>query len=144
MVWSFLQSKKESSLGVDIGTSSIKVVELSRGSKGKIELTNYGEFTAGVETSLHTISVKLSTAQASNIIKEIIQETRISEKNTAMSVPIFSGFSTTISLPKMPEAEIEQAVLYEAKKYIPLPLSEVQFEWIKLEDIFDRRKDQTI
>jgi len=132
MGFPFLKSKKESSLGVDIGTSSIKIVELKDGSKDKIELTNYGEGVVRADVVLQSSSSKLSVAQASDIIKQIIKTANIKETRAVMSLPAFLGFSTLISLPEMSEAELDQAVLYEAKKYIPLPLSEVQFEWVKI------------
>lgn len=131
MSWPF-KSKKQRSLGIDIGTSSVKIVELEK-SAGKIELSNYGEYKVGVGIAIQSSSVRLLSAQAADIIKEIIKEARIVSRNAAMSIPIFFGFSTVISLPRMSDAELKQAVEYEAKKYIPLPLSEVQFEWMRLE-----------
>jgi len=124
--------KKKTSLGIDIGTSSIKIVELASRDGSKIELTNYGEYDASAGSALHSSSVKLSSAEAANIIKQIMLEAKIAGVEAAMSVPIFSGFSTTISMPNIPDAELEQAITYEAKKYIPLPLSEVQFEWVRI------------
>jgi type IV pilus assembly protein PilM len=126
-------NKKEKSLGVDIGTSSVKIVEFSR--KGdKLELTNYGEFVSEAERALYSSSVKLSPNDTARIIKTIIQEAHIISTDATMSIPVFSGFSTVISLPDMSDAELDRAVSYEAKKYIPLPLSEVQFEWTRLEN----------
>lgn len=136
MVFNLFKTKKNRSLGIDIGTSSIKIVELMK-SGDKIELTNYGEYKGSVGAALHSSSVKLSSSQVADIIKEILREARIESREATMSVPVFSGFSTTISLPKMPEAELDQAVAYEAKKYIPLPISEVQFEWTKLNQQMD-------
>jgi len=124
--------KKKVSIGIDIGTSSIKIVELTSFDKGKIALTNYGEYDGGIGSALDSSSIKLSAQEASDIIKQIMSEARIVGTEAAMSVPIFSGFSTTIYMPNMPDAEFEQAVIYEAKKYIPLPLSEVQFEWVRI------------
>jgi type IV pilus assembly protein PilM len=135
MALSFLKSKKESSLGIDIGTSSVKIVELQSESGGKIELTNYGEGIIGTDTILQSSSSKLSVSQATEIIKKVIKEAKIIETRAIMSLPVFSGFSTVISLPEMPDSELDQAVLYEAKKYIPLPLSEVQFEWVKIKSV---------
>lgn len=125
--------KREKSLGVDIGTSSVKIVEFSR-EGDKLELTNYGEFVLEAERALYSSSVKLSPNETARIIKNIIQEAHIISTNATMSIPVFSGFSTVISLPDMSDAELDRAVSYEAKKYIPLPLSEVQFEWTRLEN----------
>ncbi len=133
MLWNPFSKKKERSLGVDIGTSSVKVVELMQDGE-KIELTNYGEFSRDSESAVQSSSLRLSSAKAADIIKKIIREARIEGTSAAMSVPVFSGFSTVISLPKMSDTEFAQAVTYEAKKYIPLPLSEVKFEWTRVDD----------
>jgi len=119
---------------VDIGTSSIKIVELTKRGSGKIELTNYGEFFAGDESTIYSSSVRLSAKKSSDIIKQIMSAAHMEAGDMAMSIPVFSGFSTVITLPKMSDSELERAVIYEAKKYVPLPLSEVQFEWVKLNE----------
>ena len=130
MAWSIFEGKKNKMLGIDVGTSSIKIVELTK-SGDKIELSNYGEF---VETNgvLQTSSLKLLSERAAEIIRDILNEAGVKERKAAMSVPMFSGFSTVITMPNMAEQELNQAVIYEAKKYIPLPLSEVKFEWSKI------------
>ena len=120
-------------MGLDIGTSSIKIVELSQ-EGDKVELTNYGSLSGGPGQIFQSSAVKISLKQTTDAIRQVLAETRIAPARTTMSIPIFSGFSTVISLPPMPEAELAQAVSFEAKKYIPLPLSEVQFEWTKLEN----------
>lgn len=143
MPFGFFSKKKEKSLGIDIGTSSIKVVELSRSSGDKIELTNYGEFSAGAEETFQSPTVRLSSSQAAETVKQVLKEAQIDAASATMSVPAFSGFSTVISLPDMPDAELEQAATYEAKKYIPLPLTEVQFEWVKIGKSSGQRSAQT-
>jgi len=134
MALPFLKKKQETSLGVDIGTSSIKIVELTKRGSGKMELTNYGEFFSDDESIIHSSSVRLSAKKSAGIIKRIMSEAHMEAKGMTMSIPVFSGFSTVITLPKMSDAELERAVVYEAKKYVPLPLSEVQFEWVKLNE----------
>lgn len=142
MAWPF-PAKKQYSLGVDIGTSSIKIAELVK-SGGGIELTNYAEYKGSVDTAIHSSSVKLLSSQAADIIKEVMSEAHMEGKEVTISIPVYSGFSTVITLPKMSEAELEQAVAYEAKKYIPLPLSEVQFEWTKINNSQANQDDKTI
>lgn len=132
MIWNPFEAKKEFGLGVDIGTSSIKVVELARIAAGKTRLTNYAELYAREGDVFQSSSVKLSVNRVAQALRQILRAGRIEAKGAAMSIPAFSGFITVISLPPMPEEELEQAVTYEAKKYIPLPLANVQFEWVKI------------
>lgn len=123
-------SKK--SLGIDIGASSIKVVELSAfGKKRKLE--NYVEFQLpigadSIET-FHGKTLLLLSDEVSDILQALFKKAAIKQKNAALALPDFSTFFTSFSLPPMNEAEIPQAIEFEARHHIPLPLSEVTFDW---------------
>lgn len=120
-------------LGIDIGTSSIKVVEISRWGEGKT-LENYGEIKS---TALYKEPAKtferggylLSDFFVSRAIRAVLDEARIKTKAAIFSVPDFSTFCTPIELPPMTEKEIEQAVYYTAPQYIPLPITETTLDW---------------
>lgn len=135
MALNFFRQKKERSLGIDIGTTSIKIVELTK-EADRIQLGNYAKFSGSLDQTFHSSSVKLLSSHVADTIREILDTARILPGSVTMSIPLFSGFSTVILLPQMPPAELEQAIMFEAKKYIPLPLAEVQFEWMKLESPF--------
>lgn len=119
-------------LGIDIGASSIKIVEISVSGKKK-KLENYIEFKMPLsEQSLKTFhgeSAALLSNEVSEILQAILRRAKIKERKVALSLPDFSTFFTTFALPPMTELEVPQAVEFEAKHYIPLPLSEVTFDW---------------
>lgn len=120
-------------LGIDIGTSSIKIVEVSRWGGGKT-LENYGEIesTALYKESNGTFergSYLLSDFFVSRAIVAILEEAKIKTKAAIFSIPDFSTFCTSIELPPMTEKEIEQAVYYTAPQYIPLPITETALDW---------------
>ncbi|MDD5738743.1 MAG: type IV pilus assembly protein PilM [Candidatus Pacebacteria bacterium] len=119
-------------LGVDIGASSIKVVEVSvYGKKKKLE--NYMEFKMPLSSqslkTFHRESAALLSNEVSEILQAILRKAKIKEKKVSLSLPDFSTFFTTFSIPPMTETEVPQAVEFEAKHYIPLPLNEVTFDW---------------
>jgi len=119
-------------LGIDIGASSVKVVEISSfGKKSKLE--NYAEFSFSPEkSSVKTFfgdSLILASEEASEILQAVLKEGKFKERKAALSIPDFSTFFTTFSLPLMSKEEIPQAVEFEARHHIPLPLSEVSFDW---------------
>ncbi|MEK7583475.1 MAG: type IV pilus assembly protein PilM [Patescibacteria group bacterium] len=129
----FFSLDKKSRLGVDIGTASIKVVELSK-EANRFTLLNYGmvELGAGqdkAQPSNHDIAMG---------IKAILQSAQIKTKDVVASIPSFPTFATTITLPYLSEEEIAKAMPFEARKYVPVPLSEVQLDWA----IVNVRKDQ--
>ena len=120
-------------LGIDIGTSSIRVVELF-GWGGVRRLENYGEISAEVLykkpfRTFEKSTLLLSSQDISRAIKAIIEETSIKAKRVAFSLPDFSTFFTTFQLPPMTKEEIPQAVKAEAKRHVPLPLGEVILDW---------------
>ena len=127
------QMKSKKCLGIDIGTSSIKIVELSR-QRDRKKLENYGEMRA---TSIYKDSFRtfdkntllFSNQNVAKAIKAILEESKINTRKAIFSIPDFSSFFTNFELPAMTEEELPQAIQYEAKRHIPLPLAEVTLDW---------------
>ncbi|MBZ9572841.1 type IV pilus assembly protein PilM [Patescibacteria group bacterium] len=123
-------------LGIDIGASSIKVVELST-SLGKKKLENYAEFQLPFQNSPLSLfrrkGLILLSDEVAEILECLLRRAKIKKKKVALSLPDFSTLFTTFDLPPMTEAEIPQAVEFEARHHIPLPLSEVTFDWQVIE-----------
>ncbi|MFH0987585.1 MAG: type IV pilus assembly protein PilM [Patescibacteria group bacterium] len=124
-------------LGVDIGTTSIKTVELQK-EKGRIKLKNYGEYIPPsskkellpVEAGL----VSFFEEGVANIIKEIIKEAKIKARDLVLSLPVFSSFFTLIELPLMEPKEIPSAIRFQAYQYIPVPIEEVVLNWVIIQE----------
>ncbi len=120
-------------VGIDVGTSSIKVVELSVSGRGKT-LENYGQM-----ESAHIYKEDFLNPQKSNqalasdfvakAIKAIVKEAKIRTTSAIFSIPDFSTFCTSFEIPPMPEKEIAGAVRYNASQFITLPISEVTLDW---------------
>jgi len=131
----FLLPKKF--IGVDIGTSAIKIVELSRWGKGKT-LENYGEvssralFEEGFQTFNKTTHL-LSERFTARAIQAILQEAKIRTKSAIFSIPDFSTFFTSFELPPMTGKEIPEAVQFTAPQYIPLSIQETTLDWRLIE-----------
>lgn len=123
---------------MDLGSSSIKIVELSKSEKG-VELVTYGYAKLKVDDIK-----KDSVAEQEKIIailKKLCKEACVSTVNAIASIPPFFVFSSIISLPNMPKQDIEAAVRWEAKKVIPLPLDQIELKW-KIIDI--KGEDQSL
>ncbi len=123
----------KSSVGIDIGTSDIKVVQLSFFA-GRIKLENYGQISSKAlyQKPFRTFeksTLLLSTQDIVRAIKAIFEEAKIKTKTAYFSIPDFATFFTTFELPPMTKEEIPFAVEAEARKHIPLPLSEVAWDW---------------
>lgn len=117
-----------SQLGIDLGTSFIKIVELTK-EGSEVKLKNYG--LAGL-SSFKKDFFKLSEKEIADIIIKVMKEAGIKSTKTNMSVPLFSSFSTMIEMPLLPEKELAKAIAFEARQYIPVAVDDVSLEWIIL------------
>jgi len=133
MFWNFFKTTSKGFLGVDIGTFSIKIVELSKMGKRR-KLENYGEMQAEAlyEKPFRTFEKSTLTVSRQDVVRAvtaILKEAKIKSTQAYFSIPDFSSFFTTFTLPAMTEEELPQAVNYEAHQHIPLPLKEVTLDW---------------
>ena len=129
---------RKSFLGIDIGVTLIKVVEISRWG-GKIELKNYGQVAASsiyqkpYQTFGEEGSFMLSSPDVSKVIRAILKEAEIKTREATFTIPDFSTFFTTFELPPMSEEEIPEAVNFEARRHIPVPVADVVLDWFLIE-----------
>lgn len=119
-----LFSKASSYLGIDIGSTSIKIVELKK-DNNQMKLVSYG-FTETLKSENKWQGNIDNTAQ---IINKICDEAGIMGKNAISALPTFSVFSSVINLTNVTRKDIADAVQWEAKKVIPLPLDEMILDW---------------
>lgn len=124
-----LEKKNESVVGIDLGSSSIKAVQL-RKEKEKAILENYGELSLSHYGNVSIgQAVRLTDEKIVEAISDLKKEAKITAEKAVISIPLKYSFVTTINLPLMSEAEIEKAIPFEIKRYVPAPLSEIIFDW---------------
>jgi type IV pilus assembly protein PilM len=123
----------DSVVGIDIGSSSIKVVELKQ-NKGVITLSTYGEVQLGPYNN-HEIgqSVNLSTSQEQAALVDIIRESAVRARNAVFAMPLSSSFVTNVSIEADADADLSSLVRIEARKVIPSSLSEITLDWAEVE-----------
>lgn len=117
---------KRSYLGIDLGTSAIKIVELQE-KGGRALLLTYGYVEQ--PTDIIRSSSKEMEDKIVSIIKGIYKKSRMSSKKVVAALPSFSVFSSIISLPAMNKKDLAKAIQWEAKKFIPLPVEEMTLDW---------------
>ncbi|MEK7560817.1 MAG: type IV pilus assembly protein PilM [Patescibacteria group bacterium] len=123
--------------GIDIGSYSAKVVQL-RNEGGRAILETYGELeTKGYfqkdEASGRNTFLFLSDNEISTLIADLVKESGVAADSAVFGIPLATSFITTFPFPRLSVKEIEQALPYEARKYVPIPLSEVILDW----DVFE-------
>lgn len=119
-------------LGIDVGTSSIRIVELEAAGQ-KFSLSNYGQIDVGLVESDAFDQAKNAAAFSADetvqMIQTVLAEAKIKTRQCAFSIPDFSTFFTAFSLPPMTEKELPAAVMFEARQHIPLPMESVTVDW---------------
>lgn len=123
-------SKKEGSvLGIDIGSSAIKIVQL-RNDNGMAILDTYGEIALGpfAESEVGQ-ATNLNPQKISEALKILLKEANVTTHLCGVSVPFASSLVKLIEVPPLDVKKLETVVPIEARKYIPVPISEVQLDY---------------
>jgi type IV pilus assembly protein PilM len=128
-------SKKKSILGIDIGTANIKIAQVSHGEKPILD--TYG--IVNIDCQLGGKNDTLAIEQMANTLRALVQKAGVTAKRCVISFPNSAVFTSVIQLPKMDQSELGSAVEFEAKKYVPLALSEVELSWTITGDAADAK-----
>ena len=126
-----LFAKSKSQLGVDIGSSNIKIVQL-KPVDSKFVLETYGLVNFSYQIATKDSSGGIT--QTAQLLKNLVSKSRATTNQIVASLPNSSVFTSVIEMPKIPENELKTAIEFEAKKYVPLPLAEVALSWSVIED----------
>lgn len=122
-------NKNQSVVGIDIGSSSIKVIQL-RKEKEQAVLETYGELAAGPYSGVERGQVvRLPEDKIVAMLKDLFKEAGVNANTAVVAVPLKGSFLTTIKLPQIAGQEMGEMIKFEARKYIPASLEEVEFDW---------------
>ncbi len=119
---SFFSSKSGNLIGVDIGSTSIKLVQLSKSRSG-FELVSMAE--APLPRDAIVENTIIDTASISDALTEALRRARPSTKNAALAVSGNAVIIKTIKMPLMTEFELEAQIEYEADQYVPYDIDDV-------------------
>jgi len=117
-----LFGRKKTLVGLDVGTSSIKAVELTREGLS-LKITGMGK--AELE----------NPEGVAEAITSALRDGGIKSKRVVSSVSGRSVIHRQVPMMTIPDSELKQAMEYEADKYIPFDVSEVQLDAQRLHDI---------
>lgn len=127
-------------VGIDIGSSSIKVVEIEDRS-GVLTLTTYGELQVGPYADEAVgQSVTLEAKKEQQALVDVLRESAVKATNAVFAMPLSSSFVTTIKFSADPKEDLSSRVRVEARKYIPVPIGEVTLDWAEIES--DTKKEE--
>lgn len=126
----FGKKKSKSVIGIDIGSSSLKVVQLRREGETAV-LETYGELSlgpyAGGEVGQAT---NLPADKIAETLRDLLREANVTTNDTGISIPFSRSLLRLITLPRRDDPNEQRTMVeLEARKYIPVPVSEVQLDW---------------
>ena len=126
-----LHRTSKQALGIDIGSSSIKVVQLEK--KGdRAVLNTYGELSLGPYGGVPIgQSINLPTEKIIQAVNDLLaeKEVALTTRVSGLAIPFRASLLSVIEMPAIGEKELQTMVPIEARKYIPVPLSEVTIDW---------------
>ncbi|MBP1770214.1 MAG: type pilus assembly protein PilM, partial [Candidatus Aminicenantes bacterium] len=123
-------SREKNVVGLDIGSYSVKAVELRARKKGGGEA--YDLVKIGYEPLPHDAIVEgtiIDSAAVVETIRLLFEENKISTKDVAISISGNSVIIKKISLPVMEKQELAESIIWEAKHNIPYPYEETNVDY---------------
>jgi type IV pilus assembly protein PilM len=122
----FGMGKPKGLIGLDIGSSSIKAVELKQKGDG-YEVVNLGLEPLGQDTVVD--GAIMDSLAVSSAIEKIFTESKIKTRNVATSVSGHSVIVKRIIVGATTEEELAAAIPYEAQQHIPFDMSDVNLSY---------------
>lgn len=124
-------------LGIDIGSSSIKIVEVD--SSGMIERQGVFSNPSGKNISIMTNTERISLT---DVIKKGIQELGIKSRSALVSIPESLTYSKVMKFPKMSTPELATAIKWEVDQSVPFPPNEIEMSWALMPNPSNSPTDQ--
>lgn len=121
-------------LGLDIGTKTIKTVQLEKQGDRFLLLA------AGITSTPQgaPLGSEQDTAAKAEAVKKLINDAKITARETNLSLPETHVFTRLVELPGLTDEEVGSAISWQAESYIPIPLEEASIDY----QIIGRRGQQ--
>lgn len=117
--------------GLDIGTTAIRLVELHNAGRSKA-LVKYAY--VPLDSTLAMSDSKGDQTKLAMVIKDLVEQSKVTTKNVAVGLPSQRVFTTVIDIDRLTEAEIAKSIQYQADSLIPTPISESKIDWAVIGD----------
>ncbi|MCC6323920.1 type IV pilus assembly protein PilM [Candidatus Nomurabacteria bacterium] len=126
----FHKDTVDSVLGIDIGSSSVKIVQLKKHG-GKAVLETYGALSLGPYANADIGALtNLPTDVLAKALIDVLKESNTTTTNGALAIPSIASLIFIITLPgNIKESDLANIIPVEARKYVPVPIAEVTLDW---------------
>lgn len=119
-------SRKQELVGLDIGSHSVKLVELSE-SKGSYRLKNFAM--VNLPQDVIVDGTVMDSGAIIDVLKDLISRRKLRNRKVAISVSGFSVIIKKIAVAMMSEEELLESIQWEAAQYIPFEIEDVNIDF---------------
>jgi type IV pilus assembly protein PilM len=128
-------ARRKNALGLDIGSSSVKLVQLRESKKG-VQLANFSM--APLPSEAIVDGALMNASAVVDTIQGMIAAQKLKFKDCAVAISGHSVIIKKISLPAMTQEELDESIKWEAEQYIPFDVNDVYLDY----QILQSRPDQ--
>jgi len=118
-------AKSKLAVGLDIGSSSVKLVQLKE-KKGGYQLVAFGSAPLPPEAIVD--GALMNSAAIVQAIQELVAQQKVKVKDVAIGVRGHSVIIKKIALPRMSQEELDESIQWEAEQYIPFDVKDVNID----------------
>ncbi len=134
---SILSGLSSNFFGLDIGTTAIRLVQLT-GSGANKSLVKYAY--VPIDSKIALSDSRADQQKILQVITDLLAQAQITTKDVAVGVPSTRVFTTVIDFDRMSPGETARAIKYQADSFIPTPVEQSKIDWAV---IGDSPKDRT-
>lgn len=121
-------------LGIDFGSSGIKAVQVKK-DRGKVVLETYGAIALGpYQDKFVGEIVRPDKDLYVKALKELSDQANFSTDQIAVGIPTAASLVFLLELPTSVQDNLEDVVMTEARKYIPVAIEEMEVDWWQIPD----------
>ncbi|MEO7617429.1 MAG: type IV pilus assembly protein PilM [Candidatus Saccharibacteria bacterium] len=114
-------------IGIDIGSSGIRIVQLKHMGSGNPVLVAYAK--AALPAGIATSDSQIDQDQVSLAIANLLKEAKITATQAVTGINTADAFVTTLSTPQLNAGELAKAMRLQADQYIPMAIDQVKMDW---------------
>jgi type IV pilus assembly protein PilM len=118
--------RAKSLVGLDIGSSAVKAVELKAAGKG-YKVTAFGAESVPPDSIVD--GAIIDGAAVADAIRRVFEGNKIQTKDVAASLSGNAVIVKKITLPVMTEGELAESIYWEAEQYIPFDIQDVNLDY---------------
>lgn len=139
-----LLSRDRNVVGIDVGTSTLKIIQVKTAGEHAV-LETYGELSTAAYTGGESgRAMLLVDEKVSQMITDLKKEANATSKRGVIAIPLRYTFVTVIEMPQLSDSELAEAIQYEARKYIPISLNDVVLDWWRIPESTGGEKSPTV